>query len=303
MVQNVVPIRLCPGRREPPKHQAILARSPVDASHLRTGTDHGFRNSNRAIAAATLVVTFAFGILPYASSRRKDSPPASRPASRLSVHVSQRVSQTHTRIENRSTQQTGQDLLLGYAGAVVLAVALCWSYRTYVLGAVGVLLVVTGLATWATRPWTVTIGAGRRGGLLAVIAFLLISADVLVLVFPGLPWGSGLRFGWTLGQGAHLHGPGFVGGSLVLVLATAISLLLLAAGALAVALYRSGDRASDMRRATCYSGADRLAGVGLRRSTLRIAAGVALFGLVFAFGLAHFNPMSLPLHLTVSANR
>jgi hypothetical protein len=209
------------------------------------------------------------------------------------VHISQRHSQqTHNHYTSGSSR-TGDDDLWGYVALMIVATLAYWAWRPYLLLALGALVMCCAVLTWAgercARP------AGNRGERLRLLlAFSLIGANCVLLVYPGLVWGDGFRLDWTFAQGAHLHGLGFAGGAIPLVLATVLSLLLVATRCLAVLATLLADRSRHAWRADGWRRIAQYVGpIGFSRGVLWTAPVLALIGLVWVLVVPAIGPSTL----------
>jgi hypothetical protein len=215
------------------------------------------------------------------------------------VRVSQRYSQqTHNHYSSGSGHAQDEDLW-GYLGLVLAAAATYWAWRPYLLVALGALVAGCAVLTWAGQRW-VRPGGGRTQTLLLLLAFGGVGANCLLLVYPGLVWGDGLRLSWTFAEGLHRHGLGFALGAVPLLAATVLSLLLLTTRCLAILAARFADRSRSATRAAAWGRiAQHVGPIGLSQRVLRASPLLALAGLVWILavpliGHPTFYPLQVP---------
>ncbi len=247
-----------------------------------------------------VLTTLAVGLPVYWLKR--DHRSAGGPTSgSMIVNISQRHSQqTHHHYATSSSRDEDGDVW-GYLAMAVGAAVLYWVWRPYLLVFLAALIVSCAALTWATQHWARPAG-GRSEALLLLLAFGVISANCVLLVYPGLVWGDGFRLNWTFAQGAHLHGPGFALGALPLLATTVTSLLPLATRCLAIFAAQFAARSQSVRRAAVWERvAERVGPTAFARGVLWIAIGLALIGLLWtlavpALAQLQFQPLQHPVH-------
>lgn len=245
------------------------------------------------IGIVGVLTTLVVGIPVYLQKPR-DRPPS---ASELRVNVEEQVNICQ-RVTNvyPSGGGHGSGLLLATSGAGILVASLVfWLVRPYLLVAWAGICVAIGVLTCVGQRWTRS--PNRRAETVALSLALGLSwADLVLLAFPGLPWGDGFRLGWTFHQGAHLHGPGFVLSPLLLFAALTAGLLMLALRCATVLAATAVVRSPRSRGAMLWRLVTRSIGViGCRSRVLWTAPLFPLFGLIAVIASPYLHPGSFPI--------